>query len=370
LGFKAARNMRHRLITRSAVEFAGLTAWLAAWCCSGAGPAAIAPNSFPVSTNVTYGTNCEWVRATNQVVMCRIGQGQRTFSTNVSTVWLAPVVTNSLAFSIWTNVQARCRGKSSNRFIDADRAFTPDGSNAPPLHYDTNSALWGWRGMTAVMAYNSYQAKYQYWPWRQPWTLVTRRHAYSAGHQGQVCPPDVVATNWGLCNIWYLSADNVMHKVKIQSAISTTCFNTNFPRSAWLGDMAVCQFDRDLPASIETMPVVKSPDTKTWSYSGRLRLIMDVHQPDPCSAWVPVFLTDQHAVLWMTAAGIWPSWPWWKGGDSGSPQLIPMPDGRLVLQGGTSGTVNSIVMQEFVDKLCLATGLDTNRYRIETVELK
>jgi hypothetical protein len=60
--------------------------------------------------------------------------------------------------------------------------------------------------------------------------------------------------------------------------------------------------------------------------------------------------------------------PAWKGGDSGSPDMLPLGN-ELVFYGGRSTTSPSPVMQADMDKLCRLEKLDPRKYQLQWVDL-
>jgi hypothetical protein len=58
----------------------------------------------------------------------------------------------------------------------------------------------------------------------------------------------------------------------------------------------------------------------------------------------------------------------WKGGDSGSPNMLPLP-GELVFSGGRATSGPGPEMQADMDELCRREGLDPQRYQMQWVEL-
>ena len=57
-----------------------------------------------------------------------------------------------------------------------------------------------------------------------------------------------------------------------------------------------------------------------------------------------------------------------KGGDSGSPNMLPLP-GELVFWTGRTTSGASPEMQADMDTLCRLEGLDTRKYRLQWVDL-
>jgi hypothetical protein len=58
----------------------------------------------------------------------------------------------------------------------------------------------------------------------------------------------------------------------------------------------------------------------------------------------------------------------WKGGDSGSPNMLPMAN-ELLFYGGRSTAGPSYLMQTNMDKLCVLEGLDPRKYQLQWADL-
>jgi hypothetical protein len=81
----------------------------------------------------------------------------------------------------------------------------------------------------------------------------------------------------------------------------------------------------------------------------------------------PIFQTEQ---LGNVSTGVAPlTVNTWKGGDSGSPNMIPLP-GQLVFFSGRSTSGPSQEMQEDMDELCRRAKLDPKKYQLQWVDLR
>lgn len=280
---------------------------------------------------------------------------------------------NTLAYRICTNALARSQGRNGYRFLSW--SCCPDGTNAPAgLQYDTNSVLWGWQGMTAIAVWGEEAAG------TRPLTLITRRHAYTAGHQLHAS-----STNqW----VYYMTTNNVLVGARIADVVSygdtpSLLTNKHAGCSGTL-DIGIAIFDRDLPETIETMPVSKTVNGCSASWPSYYR----ANGPAiTANGWLPALQTCQHLMVTMKGL-IYPTnnldtgrlWnapyhtSFCVGGDSGSPNMIPMPDGQLVLAGsvfecGNGGHVEADTMQWACDTLTARAGLNTNNYRIRVIDV-
>jgi hypothetical protein len=118
-------------------------------------------------------------------------------------------------------------------------------------------------------------------------------------------------------------------------------------------DYTILLFDRDLPDSIMPMRVVSMTDLKAH---------YDTLAEGPC----PLFMTEQSGNVSAQVPAF--TLNIWKGGDSGSPNMLPMP-GELVFYGGRSTSGPSAEMQADMDELCRRADLDPSRYQMQWGDL-
>jgi hypothetical protein len=118
-------------------------------------------------------------------------------------------------------------------------------------------------------------------------------------------------------------------------------------------DYTIFLFSRDLPASIEPMQVVAERDMN-WKY-----------RPHP-GAPLPMFKTEQSGHVSAEVPGFMLNT--WKAGDSGSPDMLPLP-GMLGFCIGRSTSGPSPQMQADMDELCELEGLNPKRYQLQWVDL-
>jgi hypothetical protein len=85
----------------------------------------------------------------------------------------------------------------------------------------------------------------------------------------------------------------------------------------------------------------------------------------PRAPW-PLFETEQSGRVSAGLPGL--SVNTWKGGDSGSPNMLPLP-GELVFYSGRSTSGPSPEMQADMDALCAQEGLPAARYQLQWVDL-
>ena len=147
--------------------------------------------------------------------------------------------------------------------------------------------------------------------------------------------------------VWFVTTNQTL----IESTVLRGVVRT-FPGGA-KRDYTILLFNHDLPDAIEPMRVVAATNVAA-KYPGC---------PD---APRPVFKTEQGGFVSAEVPGF--SVPTWKGGDSGSPDMLPMP-GELVFFSGRSTSGPSAEMQSDMDALCVMSGLDPRKYQLQWVDL-
>jgi hypothetical protein len=89
--------------------------------------------------------------------------------------------------------------------------------------------------------------------------------------------------------------------------------------------------------------------------------------PSPPGAPWPIFKTEQTGHVSADIPDF--TVDTWKGGDSGSPNMLPLP-GELVFLSGRSTSGPSPEMQADMDELCRRDGIDLKRYQMQWVDLE
>ena len=146
--------------------------------------------------------------------------------------------------------------------------------------------------------------------------------------------------------IWFLTLDNkLVETTVLQTVIRTQPVSGN--------DYTIILFSSDLPKSIEPIRVVAS-QTRLAKY--------------PIIAGAPalVYMTEQNGNVSAGVLGFTVETT--KGGDSGSPNMIPLP-GELVFYAGRTTSGPSAAMQADMDELCRLSGLDPAKYQMQWVDL-
>jgi hypothetical protein len=245
---------------------------------------------------------------------------------------------NSLNYLLWTNFIAHTNGRSM--VIWSERKFPPGWPATPPvIKWDHNCLMWGMKGETALSPAWEAQGA----PGQIPITLLTRRHGYTRGHD---MGPDGFHTINAGKRVWFVTKDNVVVEAKILREVVRTV-------SVSHRDYTIFLFDRDMPPDLETLRVVRPEE-----FIDRYRFV--VGEP-----WV-VFETEQTGRVSANVPGF--SVPTYKGGDSGSPNLLPFL-GELYFVAGRTTSGASAEMQADMDQLCREEHLDPRAYQLKWVSL-
>lgn len=251
-------------------------------------------------------------------------------------------VPGSLNYVIWTNFQAHTNGRTVQ--IWSERTH-PEGwpTNKPSVRWNTNNLMWGMKGMTALSPCWEGEG----YAGQVPFTALTRRHAYTRGHGAG--NEGFNTANAGR-KVWFLTRDNALVEAVIRRQVTRASATNGVHR-----DYTIVLLDRDLPDSITPVRVL----TPTQALA-RYRTSSQVNGP------YPIFQTEQGGTV---SAGIAPFVVnTWKPGDSGSPNLIPLP-GELVFISGRSTSGPSPEMQQDMDELCRLEKLNPGKYQLQYADV-
>jgi hypothetical protein len=228
------------------------------------------------------------------------------------------------------------------------RAYSAGFPDTPPiLAWNTNSLLYGRDGFTAICQCSEFEDS----PGQLPVTLLTRRHGFMRGH-GQSAVG--LQTN-GLAGkrLWFCTASNTPVQMTIAAQFVRLGALSNGP----FYDYGLVIFTQDVPDSITPISVISVADFQTYYYN----------TPD-----IPYLTlgTEQNGHC-ATGAGLIPPfiYPLLKGGDSGSPDMLPSPDNKLIMFSGRGISGFSPQVQADIDTLSLWLGLNTNNYRLRWYDL-
>jgi hypothetical protein len=248
----------------------------------------------------------------------------------------AGFVPGSLANVVWTGFQTNGRSTRMWEFWQ----LPPDWPKIPPvLRWNTNNFMWGRRGMTAISQVCEGMGSFG----QGEITALTRRHGYVRGHG--MGPSGLDPTRVGR-RVWFCARDNQLVAVKIKLLFIRS------PEQGGTNDYSIILFDADLPPGIEPMRVVD-----------RAKLLRKYSGDDFSRR--PVFMALQDGFM---STGI-PEWTVpFRGGDSGAPTMLPLPD-ELVFFGGLSTSPPSAQMQADMDMLSRKAGLNPRKYQMQWVNL-
>ena len=289
------------------------------------------------ATNTAYATNLNF--STNGV---RIRMHTNVWSyTNLVFESFLP---DSLAHLVWTNFMAHTNGRDMN--IWATRTHPLNWPAHPPIvKWNTNSLIWGMRGLTALSPSWSGQGA----TGQVPLTALTGRHVDTRGHG---MGPDGFRLEKGGRKAWFLAADNSLIEVQVKRAVVRIGPRTNQVHQ----DYTILLLDRDLPQTIEPMAVAAMEAVQKFYL-----------KPSQGGTPFPIFQTEQSGAV---SSGIPPlTVNTWKPGDSGSPNMIPLP-GELVFINGRSTSGPTPEMQADMDELCRLEGLNPAKYQMRWVDLE
>jgi hypothetical protein len=246
---------------------------------------------------------------------------------------------DTLPHLVWTNFIAHTNGRVLQ--IWSQRAHPANWPKQEPIiTWNTNSLLWGMKGFTALSPCWEGEVN----PGQVPITLLTPRHGYTRGHS---MGPEGFSTNRRGSNVWFLTADNALVRRTIRREVV---------RAGKQGDYTIFLFDRDLPDTIQPLRVAALAEVQS-------RYLASTHGS---KGSYPMFKTEQGGQVSADVPGF--SVNTWKGGDSGSPNLLPLP-GELVFCGGRSTSGASPEMQADIDALARMEGLDPKAYQLQWVDL-
>jgi len=258
-----------------------------------------------------------------------------------------PYAPGTLGYLIWTNFTAHTNGKSTQMWSTyilptnfpvsyLDPTNLP-ANTKPILAWNTNCLLWGMKGQTAISQCQTAQSARG----QGTLTLLTRRHGYVRGHGSG--PPGMNSRGKGH-RVYFCTKDNRVVEALVEKVIVEVGSGYDF---------TIALFSEDLPPGIEPMRVV---DQKT---------LFEKYPPGPAGKWI-VFLTEQTGHVSANCPPFIVNT--WKGGDSGSPDMLPMP-GELVFYRGRSTSGPSRKMQDAMDELSRSAGLDPVKYQMLWVDL-
>lgn len=283
-----------------------------------------------LATNAAYGTN---------PIIARFRTNSFTY-TNLVFERFEP---DSLAHLVWTNFMAQTNGRDLR--IWSERTHPANWPTNPPVvKWNPNSLIYGMRGFTALSPSWAGQGS----AGQVPLTALTRRHVYTRGHG---MGPDGFSVDSAGRKVWFLTANNTMVEARIRRAVVRATPGTNQMHR----DYTLMLLDRDLPETIEPMAVATMAAVQKFYLS-----------TTPGGAPFPIFQTEQTGNVSSSIPPLTVNT--WKGGDSGSPNMIPLP-GELVFFSGRSTSGPTPEMQDDMDELCRMEGLNPAKYQMRWADL-
>jgi subtilisin-like proprotein convertase family protein len=251
------------------------------------------------------------------------------------------VTASPFRLAVWTNFIAHTNGQTMDMW--SERIYPANWPNSPPLlAWNTNCLLYGLDGFTGISQCNEFEGA----PGQGPITLLTRRHGYYRGHSAGT---NGLRTDIAGQRVWFCAADNTVVQMTIAAVLvrlESDATNTY--------DYSIMIFTEDVPTNINPVSVISPVNMEIFYYN----------TPD-----IPYmfFATEQ---LGHCAAGVAPFiYDTIKGGDSGSPNMIPSPDNKLIMFSGTSTTGFSPQVQADIDTLSVYEGLNPTNYQLRWYDL-
>ena len=162
---------------------------------------------------------------------------------------------------------------------------------------------------------------------------------------------DRIGTEFAGLKVWFLTAKNEVVQRKVVREVVRT-------RETSGRDYTILLFDDDLPDSIEPMRVVHEDDL----FGVLPSRYTNIPGAPPCL----LFKTDQFGKVSADVPGF--ILDTMKAGDSGCPNMLPMP-GELVFWNGRTTSGVSPEMQADMDKLCRLQKLNPAKYQLQYVDL-
>jgi len=253
----------------------------------------------------------------------------------------AAVTASPFRQAVWTNFIAHTNGQIMNMW--SEETYPAGCPNAPPLlAWNTNCLLYGLDGFTGISQCNEFQGA----PGQVPVTLLTRRHGYLRGHS---VGPNGLETNRAGQRVWFCAADNTVVQMTVAALFVRYEINSTNDY-----DYSIVEFTTDVPESIRPVSVISPADMEIY-YSDTPDLpylFLATEQAGFCAANVPPFIYNTR-----------------EGGDSGSPNMIPSPDNKLIMFAGTSTTGFNAQMQADIDTLSTYEGLNPANYQLHWYDL-
>lgn len=236
--------------------------------------------------------------------------------TNKSFVHLLP---ETLTHRVFTNFIAQTNGRTTRIWSRRTHPVLWP-MVGPSVEWDQQGLLWGMRGMTALSPCWQGEGAHG----QVPITLLTRRHGYTRGHG---MGPEGFRQTFDGKKVWFVTLENKVVEAKVAAAVV---------RCSEGFDYTILMFKDDLPAGIAPLRVTDDHTLRRY-------------YPMPQGATPITLRVEQGGHVSTTLPGLMV--PTYKGGDSGSANMIPL-FGELVFIGGRTTSPPSLRMQQDIDELC------------------
>jgi hypothetical protein len=272
-------------------------------------------------------------------------------TTTITNLTFTGFSNSTLGNVLWTNFTSNTNVVGVDNTIWATYVL-PSGwpaTGTPQLAWDTNCLLYKFNDFTAVSQCNTSQG----YRGEVPFTLLTPRHAYARGHSmGWEGRTGVVTNSLQGTRVFFCTSNNVVVEADIWLDIGEITNSAG-------DDYTLVIFSNDVPASITPMWI--QAQTNIFSYYP-MRLGGGMFNYVP---WVS-YITEQTGhvcpYLWSTVTT-----PFYynfnKGGDSGSPFMLPMPGTLVFFAGTTTSGLNGTFTND-LNALTVAAGLSTSTYKL------
>jgi hypothetical protein len=249
----------------------------------------------------------------------------------------------SLNNLVWTNFIAQSSGKQM--LVWSVRSHPPGWPAQPAVvEWNPKSLMAGMRGMTAISPCWEQEGN----PGPAPITALTRRHGYTRGHD---MGGDRFGTVFAGKKVWFLTAQNKI----VQTTVAREVVRT---RGLSRRDYTILLFSSDLPDTIQPMRVI--PENEVFGVGHSKYVQAAGGTPSP------IFKLEQLGYVSADALGF--TTDTYKPGDSGSPNMLPLP-GELAFWTGRSTSGASPEMQADMDQLCRLQGLDPKKHQLQWLDL-
>ncbi len=247
------------------------------------------------------------------------------------------VVLDAPAWTIWTNYIAHTNNQSINLWTTPQPPYSLSPGQPPTFTWNTNCLLYGMTGFTALSPFNEWGGM------DGGVTALTKRHGYMRGHGQGIC--GLRTNHYAGKKVWFYAADNT----PVVMTVAADYIRNPFECAGY--DYGLVIFTSDLPDSIVPLAVMTAPSS--------IGVCFRTCQHGAMSACMPPFdflldaskppFNEHHTRI---------------TGDSGRPDMIPMPDGFLLLIGGRTTSGPSAQMQADMNALSLYLNLNTNIYQL------